>query len=55
MIPMTVAELARVLDGRVAGEGDPGVEIGTVTADSRTVGPGSLFVALTGERADGHD
>ena len=26
-----------------------------VTADSRTVGPGALFVALPGERADGHD
>ena len=32
-----------------------GVEIGSVTADSRTVGPGSLFVALPGDRADGHD
>ena len=26
-----------------------------MTADSRTVGPGSLFVALTGEHADGHE
>ena len=28
---------------------------GTVTLDSRTVGPGDLFVAFAGERVDGHD
>ena len=31
------------------------VELAGVTTDSRTVGPGELFVALTGERFDGHD
>jgi UDP-N-acetylmuramoyl-tripeptide--D-alanyl-D-alanine ligase len=35
-----------VLDGVVTGE---------VRIDSRLVGPGDLFVALRGERADGHD
>jgi UDP-N-acetylmuramoyl-L-alanyl-D-glutamate--2,6-diaminopimelate ligase len=33
--------------------GDP--EIVSVTADSRAVGPGVLFVAIAGARADGHD
>ncbi len=55
MIALTVAELAGILGGQLTGEGDGGVEIGSVTADSRMVGPGSLFVALAGERADGHD
>ncbi len=31
-----------------------GVEVSTVTFDSRQVGPGALFVALEGSRADGH-
>ena len=35
------------------GEGDP--EIKAITADSRRVAPGSLFVALRGETSDGHD
>ncbi len=29
--------------------------IGRVETDSRSAGPGSLFVALSGERSDGHD
>jgi UDP-N-acetylmuramoyl-L-alanyl-D-glutamate--2,6-diaminopimelate ligase len=33
-------------------EGDP--DIAAVTADSRAVGPGVLFVAVAGTRADGH-
>jgi UDP-N-acetylmuramoyl-L-alanyl-D-glutamate--2,6-diaminopimelate ligase len=33
--------------------GDP--EIAAVTADSRAAGPGVLFVAVPGTRADGHD
>jgi UDP-N-acetylmuramoyl-L-alanyl-D-glutamate--2,6-diaminopimelate ligase len=31
------------------------VEIGAVATDSRLVTPGALFVALPGERSDGHD
>ena len=31
-----------------------GVEIDHVASDSRAVGPGGLFVAIRGERADGH-
>jgi len=33
----------------------PDVEVGSVTEDSRRVGPGALFVASKGLRADGHD
>lgn len=54
MIPLTLAEVAAVVEGRV--DGDPAT---TVTAeaflDSRSPVPGGLFVALRGEHADGHD
>ena len=51
MIPLAVAELAgtRLLSG------DPGTVIRSVTTDSREAGPGALFCALEGERAEGHD
>jgi UDP-N-acetylmuramoyl-L-alanyl-D-glutamate--2,6-diaminopimelate ligase len=44
------------LDGRAAGSAAlAGVAVTGVTHDSRAVAPGSLFVAIAGERADGHD
>jgi UDP-N-acetylmuramoyl-tripeptide--D-alanyl-D-alanine ligase len=36
-------------------EGSPGARFATVAVDSRKVDPSSLFVALAGERVDGHD
>ena len=54
MIPLTVAEVAELTGGRL--EGTPqGTVTGTVTLDSRAVADGDLFVAVAGERADGHD
>ncbi|MDQ1712439.1 MAG: UDP-N-acetylmuramoyl-tripeptide--D-alanyl-D-alanine ligase [Frankiaceae bacterium] len=54
MNPTTLAEVARVVGGRLADA--VGDEVVTGAAiDSRRVGPGDLFVALPGERADGHD
>jgi UDP-N-acetylmuramoyl-tripeptide--D-alanyl-D-alanine ligase len=54
MIEMSLAEVAAVTGGRLhraAGtERVTGVEF-----DSRKVGPGGLFLALPGERVDGHD
>ena len=54
MIPMTLAHIAAVTGGEVVG-GDPAR---TVTSefviDSRRCGPGSMFVAVAGERVDGH-
>lgn len=35
--------------------GDPGLRFERVSTDSRTVGPGDLFIALQGERFDAHD
>ena len=44
------------LDGRAAGSAAlADIRVTGVTHDSRAVRPGSLFVAIAGERADGHD
>jgi UDP-N-acetylmuramoyl-tripeptide--D-alanyl-D-alanine ligase len=54
VIEETLAELARVVGGALhRATGDERIT-GTVEFDSRAVGPGGLFVALPGERADGH-
>jgi UDP-N-acetylmuramoyl-tripeptide--D-alanyl-D-alanine ligase len=55
VIPLTVAETAGVLGASLSGPGDESAVITALTADSRTLAPGALFVALPGERADGHD
>lgn len=47
--------LADSVAGKISGEVDRSLLITDVTHDSRTAGPGSLFVAMVGERHDGHD
>jgi UDP-N-acetylmuramoyl-L-alanyl-D-glutamate--2,6-diaminopimelate ligase len=48
------ARLVATLPGaRVAGSLPPSVD--AITSDSRTVRPGTLFIALHGERTDGHN
>jgi UDP-N-acetylmuramoyl-tripeptide--D-alanyl-D-alanine ligase len=55
VIRLTLAEVAELTGGTLHG-GDPGTTVtGAVTLDSRTVGAGDLFVAVAGERVDGHD
>ncbi|HET6394034.1 MAG TPA: UDP-N-acetylmuramoyl-tripeptide--D-alanyl-D-alanine ligase [Blastococcus sp.] len=54
MISLTLSEVAELTGGDLTGPADVQVT-GTVTLDSRTVGPGDLFVAVVGERVDGHD
>jgi UDP-N-acetylmuramoyl-tripeptide--D-alanyl-D-alanine ligase len=55
VIELTLAEVADVTGGTLTGA-DPAVRVtGGVEFDSRKVGPGGLFVAFAGERADGHD
>ncbi|WP_226344725.1 UDP-N-acetylmuramoyl-tripeptide--D-alanyl-D-alanine ligase [Agilicoccus flavus] len=53
MIPLTLTRIADVVGGRLHGA-DALVD-GPVVTDSREAGPGSLYVARVGERADGHD
>ncbi len=54
MIAMTLARIAEVTGGQV--HGDPEVTVhAPASLDSRDVPAGGLFVALAGDRADGHD
>jgi UDP-N-acetylmuramoyl-tripeptide--D-alanyl-D-alanine ligase len=59
MIPLSVAEVAEIT-GAAPHAGSAGLDMGAVVTgpvviDSRQVRPGSLFAALPGTRADGHD
>lgn len=49
----SIAELARVCDGRVVGDGS--VRVRDATHDSRQSGPGTLFIAVPGSSRDGHE
>jgi UDP-N-acetylmuramoyl-tripeptide--D-alanyl-D-alanine ligase len=59
MIELTVAQVAEIVGGTLADiSPEDAAErriTGTVEFDSRAVGPGGLFLALPGARADGHD
>ncbi|AEV82655.1 UDP-N-acetylmuramoyl-tripeptide--D-alanyl-D-alanine ligase [Actinoplanes sp. SE50] len=55
MIPMTLAEIAAVTGGHLVNSDGSETVTGGVEYDSRRVGPGGLFVAFAGEKADGHD
>ncbi|MCD2262358.1 UDP-N-acetylmuramoyl-tripeptide--D-alanyl-D-alanine ligase [Dietzia aurantiaca] len=55
MIDLTLGEITEIVGGRLVG-GDPSTAVtGTVEFDSRRVAEGGLFLALPGERVDGHD
>ena len=55
MIPLTLAEIADVVGGRLHNATGDELVTGSVEFDSRELGPGGLFVAVPGERVDGHD
>jgi UDP-N-acetylmuramoyl-tripeptide--D-alanyl-D-alanine ligase len=55
MIPLTLGEIAKAVRGRLHNADGTEVVTGSVEFDSRKLGPGSLFVAVPGERVDGHD
>lgn len=55
MIALTLAEIAEIVGGRLhATDGSP-VVTGSIEFDTRKVTGGGLFLALPGERVDGHD
>jgi UDP-N-acetylmuramoyl-tripeptide--D-alanyl-D-alanine ligase len=55
VIALSLAEVAAAVGGTVA-DGDVREQVtGAAFVDSRTVVPGGLFVAVPGERVDGHD
>jgi len=49
----TAAEIAQITNGQLT-QGEPGVQITGLAWDSRLVKPGDCFVAMPGERVDGH-
>jgi UDP-N-acetylmuramoyl-tripeptide--D-alanyl-D-alanine ligase len=58
VIPLSLAQLARITDGQLNGEAasrDEAMVTGEVVIDSRRAAPGGLFAAVAGERSDGHD
>jgi UDP-N-acetylmuramoyl-tripeptide--D-alanyl-D-alanine ligase len=59
VIDLTVAQIADIVGGRLADISPAQAQAtrvtGTVEFDSRAIGPGGLFLALPGARADGHD
>jgi UDP-N-acetylmuramoyl-tripeptide--D-alanyl-D-alanine ligase len=56
VIALTLAEVADVVGGRLADTDDPDATVtATPSVDSRAIEPGALFVAVAGERVDGHD
>ncbi|MCW2889173.1 MAG: UDP-N-acetylmuramoylalanyl-D-glutamyl-2,6-diamin opimelate/D-alanyl-D-alanylligase [Streptosporangiaceae bacterium] len=55
MISLSLAAIAEITRGVVEGVAPDTVVTGPVVIDSRAAEPGSLFVAVRGERADGHD
>lgn len=50
---LSAAEIAAAAGGRVV-RGDAGTPIGRIAIDSRTLNAGDFFVAIKGERFDGH-
>jgi len=53
MKPLAASAIAATVGGRVLG--DDALVGPTVVLDSRAANPGALFVAIAGERVDGHD
>ncbi|KQV76256.1 hypothetical protein ASC61_15315 [Aeromicrobium sp. Root344] len=54
MIPLTLRQIAEITGGTV--HGNDGIVVDApATLDSRAAEPGGLFVAIAGERADGHE
>ena len=55
MIPLPLDSIAEITGASLGPGTDPGAVADSVVIDSRKARPGSLFAALPGENADGHD
>lgn len=53
MLRITLKDVAELAGGRL--DGDPDAVVAAVSTDTRRLPEGALFVALRGDRADGHD
>jgi len=54
MMRWVLGDIAEAVGGKLV-RGSPGATVSGVSTDTRTIQPGALFVALKGERFDGHD
>ncbi len=54
MIPVSIEQLAREAGGQLRGASSGSIMLDRIATDSRGASPGSLFVALHGQQADGH-
>jgi UDP-N-acetylmuramoyl-tripeptide--D-alanyl-D-alanine ligase len=52
-LSLTAADVATAAGGHVV-SGDPSTPVAGVSIDSRTLAPGDFFIAIRGERFDGH-
>src|SRR4051812_19105854 len=55
VIPLSLERIAEITRGTILGAPPEATITGPVVIDSRAAGPGALFVAVRGERVDGHD
>ncbi|HLS72404.1 MAG TPA: UDP-N-acetylmuramoyl-tripeptide--D-alanyl-D-alanine ligase [Actinomycetaceae bacterium] len=55
MIDLTAAQIAHAVAGRLVDTDPAALVTGPVVTDSRLAAPGALFVAIRGERTDGHE
>src|SRR5882757_5529386 len=55
MIPMSLADIAAIVGGRLHNTDGTAVVTGTVEFDARKIGQGGLFLALPGNHVDGHE
>lgn len=55
MIPLTLGQAAGESGGVLLSNGSEDIMVTSVTIDSRAITGGELFVAIPGERVDGHD
>ena len=51
---LTIADIAGAIGGRLL-SGDGAAAVPGISIDTRTIAPGDLYVAIRGERLDGHD
>ena len=55
MAAFTIQEVEKATEGTVSYPIQDEMFFSKVETDTRNIGPGSLFVALKGEKFDGHD
>lgn len=54
MRKITVEEICQITGGYLLGSGNLSAEISSIGSDTKTLTPGSMFVALKGQKHDGH-